>query len=390
MKKILVFLVAILILNTTFYTYAENSFPLHSDVIAIKENVFIDLKSRSACLMEPESGEIIYELNADEHLEPASVTKIMSVLLIYEALSEGKITKSDVITASETASNMGGSQIWLEPGEQMSIDEMLKAILVVSANDCTVAMAEHLCGSEGAFVNLMNEKAKELKMTNTNFVNCTGLPVENHYTSAKDIAIMTRELIKYDDVFNYTLIWMDSLRNGEFGLSNTNKLIRFYPGANGLKTGFTDSAGYCISATAERDGMKLISVVMKAPTSDERFSDAKKLLDYGYANFSVYKMSEDVTKTVKVVGGKEDEVKISYNTYSLLLPKGRERLVETVNNIPDKISAPVKEGDVIGNITYSLDGENIATIDVYAVNGIERMGFLDVFKKLMSYVTMKR
>lgn len=390
MKKIFALFIAFSIITGSICVSAKNSFELHSDVIAIKENVSIDLKSRSACLMEPDTGEIIYELNADEHLEPASVTKIMSVLLIYEALADGKITKNDIVTASETASNMGGSQIWLEPGEQMTIDEMLKAILVVSANDCTVAVAEHLCGSEQSFVNLMNSKAKELKMNNTNFVNSTGLPAENHYTCARDIAAMTRELIKYDDVFNYTLIWMDTLRGGEFGLSNTNKLIRFYPGANGMKTGFTDSAGYCMSATAEREGMKLISVVMKAPTSDERFSDAKKLLDYGFANFCVYKMSEDAYKTIKVVGGKENEVKISYDTYSLLLPKGRERLVETVTNIPDKITAPVKEGQVIGNVIYMLDGEQIATVDVFVMNGIEKMGFIDVFKKMMACITMKR
>lgn len=390
MKKIFLFLTVISLICTGVQVSAKNTFELHSDVIAIKENVSIDLKSRSACLMEPDTGEIIYEINADEHLEPASVTKIMSVLLIYEALEDGKITKSDIVTASETASNMGGSQIWLEPGEQMTIDDMLKAILVVSANDCTVAVAEHLCGSEQSFVNLMNTKAKELGMNNTNFVNSTGLPAENHYTCSRDIAIMTRELIKHDDVFNYTLIWMDTLRGGEFGLSNTNKLIRFYPGANGMKTGFTDSAGYCMSATAERDGMKLISVVMKSPTSDERFADAKKLLDYGFANFCVYKMTDDPYKTVKVVGGKENEVKISYNTHSILLPKGRERLVESVTNIPEKINAPVKEGQIIGNVTYSLDGEQIATVDVFVMNGIEKAGFFDIFKKTMACITMKR
>lgn len=390
MKKILALILVISITCSMYNVSAKNSSILHSDVIAIKENISIDLKSRSACLMEPDTGEIIYELNADEHLEPASVTKIMSVLLIYEALKDGKIKKTDTVTASETAAEMGGSQIWLEPGEQMSIDDMLKAILVVSANDCTVAVAEHLCGSEKAFVDLMNLRAKELKMNNTNFANSTGLPQDNHYTCARDIAIMTRELMKYDDVFNYTLIWMDSLRQGEFGLSNTNKLIRFYPGANGMKTGFTDSAGYCMSATAEREGMKLISVVMKAPTSDERFSDAKKLLDYGFANFSVYKMTEDAYKSVKVVGGKENEVKITYGTYSLLLPKGRERLVETTANIPEKINAPVKQGDVIGNVTYTLDGETIATVDVYAALGVEKLEFIDIFKMLLSCISMKR
>ena len=249
MKKIFSAVIALIIAVSSLSVSASEK-KLHSTVMTLKDNVTMSLKSQSACLMEAETGEILYEQNATEKLEPASVTKIMTVLLIYEALSSERIKKDDIVTASENAANMGGSQIWLEVGEQLTVDEMLKAILVVSANDCTVAMAEHLAGSEEAFVTLMNERAKELGMTNTNFINSTGLPAENHYTCAKDIALMTKELLKYEDVFNYTMIWMDSLRNGEFGLSNTNKLIRFYPGANGMKTGFTDTAGYCMSPTA--------------------------------------------------------------------------------------------------------------------------------------------
>jgi len=364
--------------------------PLHSTVMTLKDNVTIDLKSQSACLMEAETGEIIYEKSAAEHLEPASVTKIMTVLLIYEALADGRITKSDIVTASETAANMGGSQIWLEPSEQMSVDEMLKAILVVSANDCTVAMAEHIAGSEDAFVVLMNERAKNLGMNDTNFVNSTGLPAENHYTCAKDIALMTRELLKHDDVFNYTMIWMDSLRNGEFGLSNTNKLIRFYPGANGMKTGFTDSAGYCMSATATRDGMTLISVVMKADTSDNRFSDAKKLLDYGFANFTVYRIAEGNLPPLAVKGGSVDKVSLNCSAKALLLTKGRDQLVESVTELPEYVKAPVSEGQVVGQIRYNLCGEEIAVIDITAVNGVKRMVFSDIFKKLLGTAVMIR
>ena len=358
--------------------------------MTLKETVTIDLKSESACLMEPETGRILYEKNPTQHLEPASVTKIMSVLLIYEALSDGRIKKDDIVTASETASTMGGSQIWLEAGEQMTVDEMLKAILVVSANDCTVAMAEHLAGSEQAFVAIMNDKAKKLGMNDTNFVNSTGLPAQDHYTCAKDIAIMTCELMKYEDVFNYTMIWMDSLRNGEFGLSNTNKLIRFYPGANGMKTGFTDSAGYCMSATATREGVNLVAAVMKAQSSDDRFSDAKKLLDYGFANFSVYRICTEDLPPIKVKGAKVKTVGLSCDSGAVLIPKGRQNLVETHTELPEFITAPIAQGQTVGRVRYILSGEEIAVIDIVAKNGVARISFLDIFKKILATAAMIR
>lgn len=389
MKKLLAILLSLNLILISPLCFAKEK-KLHSTVMTLKENVTMDLHSKSACLMEAETGEILYEQSANEKLEPASVTKIMTVLLIYEALSDGRINKTDIVTASKTASEMGGSQIWLEEGEQMTVDEMLKAILVVSANDCTVAMAEHLAGSEEAFVTLMNEKAKELSMENTNFKNSTGLPIEGHYTSAKDIALMTRELLKYEDVFNYTLIWMDSLRNGEFGLSNTNKLIRFYPGANGMKTGFTDSALYCMSATATRDGMTLISVVMKADTSDNRFSDAKKLLDYGFANFSVYRIDEQKLPPLKVKGGVADSVALKYTSSAILLTKGRDKLVESKITLPEYIKAPVDEGQVVGQISYSLCGEEIAVVDITTLNGIEKISFSQILKKLIGTAVMIR
>ena len=387
-QSVILLLTVIFALTSCITVFAD--VPLHSTVMTLKDNVRMDLKSQSACLMESETGEIIYEQNPEEHLEPASVTKIMTVLLIYEALDSGKISKTDTVTASDYAASMGGSQIWLEQGEQMTVDEMLKAILVVSANDCTVAMAEHLAGSETAFVSMMNVRAKELGMTNTNFINSTGLPAENHYTCAKDIAIMTRELIKHEDVFNYTLIWMDSLRNGEFGLSNTNKLIRFYPGANGMKTGFTDSAGYCMSATATRDGMTLISVVMKADTSDNRFQDAKKLLDYGFANFTVYHVDSSPLPPMTVKGGKAGSVGLYYDTGSILLTKGRDSLVEQVVELPEFINAPVEKNQLVGNIRYILCGEEIANIKVFTRDGVEKLGFFDIFKKIMSCATLAK
>ena len=352
-------------------------------VAAAKTSVVMELNSRSACLMEPTTGEILFEQNAEEHLEPASVTKIMSVLLIYEALNDGRITKDDIVTASAAASEMGGSQIWLEAGEQMTVNDMLKAILVVSANDCTVAMAEHLAGSEATFVSQMNERAAELGMTNTHFENSTGLPAENHYTCAKDIAIMTRELLRYPDVFSYTTIWMDSLRGGEMGLTNTNKLVRFYPGATGMKTGFTSSAGYCMSATATRENMNLIAVVMKADTSDHRFEDAKKLLNYGFSNFRVYPIEKGVYAPITVRGGKVKTVELDSDSGAILLPKGRDKMVECLPEIPESVSAPIKEGDVLGVLHYSLSGEEIATVELRAKNGVRRVELWDIFEELL-------
>lgn len=356
---------------------------LPSATMTVKNGVVMELNSLAACLMEPSTGEILFEQNADRELEPASVTKIMSVLLIYEAIADGRLSKEDIVTAGTAAAEMGGSQIWLEAGEQMTVDQMLKAILVVSANDCTVAMAEHLAGSEATFVSQMNERAQALGTTHTHFVNSTGLPAEDHYTCAHDIAVMTRELMKYPDVFAYTTIWMDSLRDGAMGLTNTNKLIRFYTGANGMKTGFTSSAGYCMSATAVRDGMELIAVVMKADTSDHRFEDAKKLLNYGFSNFTVYRIEAAEIPQVTVHGGKTNHLTLDGKSDAILLPKGRDKLVECVPEVPDSLVAPIKQGEVVGKLHYSLAGEEIAEIELTARYGVERIGFWELFGHLL-------
>lgn len=353
------------------------------------ETAQMTLNSNSACLMEPSTGQVLYEYNADERYEPASVTKVMTLLLIMEALDNGTITLDDTVTASMHAAEMGGSQIWLEYGEQLTVNEMLKAIVVVSANDCTVAMAEHLAGSEENFVARMNERAAELGMVNTTFKNCTGLPTEGHLTTARDIALMTCELSKHDTIFNYTTIWMDSLRGGAMGLSNTNKLIRFYPGATGMKTGYTSSAGYCLSATATRDGMSLVATMMKAKTSAERFSDAKKLLDYGFANYSVYRCDDTPIDPIPVKGGKSESAALSYGGCSVLLPKGREKKVEVVLELPEYVSAPINEGDVVGKARFVIDKEEIAVKDITAAETVERLGVTDIidkiFKKLMLF-----
>ncbi len=379
-KKILPLFLSIVLLISPSMTASA----VRTDVEAVSLGVELSLFSESALLMEASTGEVIYEKNADERLEPASVTKVMSLLLICEALDEGVISLSDMVTGSDKASSMGGSQIWLEVGEQMSVDDMLKAMVVVSANDCTVAMSEHLAGSEESFVAKMNEKAAELGMKNTHFVNCTGLPVEGHYTCARDIAIMTRELLKHEVILNYTNIWMDSLRGGAMGLSNTNKLIRFYPGANGMKTGYTSSAKYCLSATAKRDGMQLIGAVMKAPTSDERFQDAKKLLDFGFANFSVYNTEVTELPEMRIKGGVKPYAPVEYAAKEILVAKGREKQIETYMQLLDEVKAPVKAGDVVGKMIYKIGEETVAEVDVVMSEDVSRMGFGDVIRRIFT------
>ena len=361
-----------------------------ADIAAVSNGVAMDLKSASACLMEASTGEVLYEYNADEKLEPASVTKIMTLLLVMEALDNGVIKLDDMVTGSMNASKMGGSQIWLEYGEQFSVDDMLKAVVVVSANDCTMALAEHLAGSEEAFVARMNERAAELGMINTQFKNCSGLPEEGHYTTARDIAIMSRELIKHDQIFNYTMIWMDSLRDGQMGLSNTNKLIRFYPGANGLKTGFTSSAGYCLSGTAKRDKLQLIASVMKAPSSDERFEDTKKLLDYGFANFEVYEVENGSLDPLPVTGGTLDTVEVGYDGQDILLPKGRQKLVEQNVILDESIKAPVAAGQKVGVVKYTIEGEEIGSVDIVTLTEVPRVGYGDILMRILKKLTLLR
>lgn len=343
----------------------------------------LELHSKSACLMEASTGRILYEINADERLEPASVTKIMSLILVFEAMDEGKFDLDTPVSGSEHACSMGGSQIWLEQGETMSVNEMLKAVIVASANDCTVALGELVAGSEESFVSLMNERAEQLGMENTHFVNCTGLPVENHYTTARDIAIMTRELHKHKKVYDYTKIWMDTLRDGEFGISNTNKLIRFYNGATGMKTGYTSSALYCMSATAERDGMGLIAAVMKAETSDKRFADAKKLLEYGFANYSIYKPQEMELGSIKVLGGKQNSVGIESELCEILIEKGRKNKVEVRVDLEESVQAPVEKNTKVGNVYFSVEGKEIASFPVVTSEKVEKITFFDIFTRLL-------
>ena len=337
----------------------------------------LGLNAKSAILMEDSTGKVLYESNPDERVPIASVTKVMTMLLIMEAVDSGKITLDDMVTVSENAMSYGGSTMFLEAGEQLTVNDMMKGIAVASANDGCVAMAEHLAGSESAFVDMMNAKAQELGMENTHFMNTNGLDEDDHYSSARDVAIMSRELIKHKTIFNYTSIWMDTLRGGKFQLANTNKLIRFYEGANGLKTGSTSKALCCLSATAKRNDMQLIAVVLGAPTSAERFSSAKSLLDYGFANYAVNTQvtAGDEIDRVHVEKGVDNEVSmVAADTYSTLVKKGQEDNVTKEVILDEQITAPLEAGEKLGTMKISRDGETLAEIDLNAANAVEKKG----------------
>ena len=340
---------------------------------------------KSAVLMEATTGTVLYEYQRDEKLSPASVTKVMTMLLIMEAIDSGLITTEDTVTASEHACSMGGTQIYLEVGEQMTVNDLLKAIAVPSANDAAVAMAEYIAGSEEEFVNRMNQKAKDLGMQHTNFTNCTGLFDDaNHETTAYDIALMTKELVKYEKIYEYTKIWMDTLRNGEFGLSNTNKMLRTYSGMTGMKTGFTKISGYCFSGTAERDGMTLIVTIMGGTTSEARFSASAKLLDYGFASYAIAKGGEIELSSVKVRKGRVEiaEVEVVGELHAVV-PKGQEKLVESTVTLTEEIEAPAPKGQQVGVVTYKIGDNTLQTCPIVLKEDVERCSIWDYFGRLI-------
>ena len=358
--------------------------------------VALEVAGKSAVLMDVATGTVLYESNAHEPLAPASVTKVMTMLLIMEAIDSGKIGWDDQVTASETAAAKGGSQIYLKVGETMTVSDMVKSIAVSSANDCACAMAEHLFGSESAFVEQMNRCAKELGMNDTNFVNCTGLDdapdAANHKTSAYDIAVMSRELLKnHPDIKKFTTIWMDTVRGGAFGLANTNKMVRFYSGCTGLKTGFTSGAGYCLSASAQRDGMELIAVVMGAATSQERFAACKSMLDYGFANFALYTPALQENASVAVELGKESRVNaVAAEQTSLLVDKAQLSAVTTEMTLEETVSAPVSQGQRLGTLTVKAGDKILSQIPLVAERPVERMNWGDIFMMLLRRVAMAK
>ncbi len=391
MKKLVCFLLAVLlipgcsVLAETPVTVSSEcdlsdiDVPLDSTTVNAAVGQKLDIKAKSAFLLEPLTGTVLYEDNADEILPPASITKILSLVLIMEAIDRGQLTRETVITASEHACSMGGSQIWLKPGETMTVDDLLKATVIASANDATVALAEAVAGSEEGFVALMNERAKELGMNSSHFVNCTGLDAEDHVMTAHDVGLAAAELIGHPLIKNYSTVWMDTLRDGKSELVNTNKLVRFYKGTTGLKTGTTSQAGSCLAATAERDGLSLVAVIMGGASSNDRFNGAKKLLDFGFANFSFAEIKPDVPKKLEiaVTGGTENTVGVlPGEPFRYLCEKSKAGGITRKTVLKDKIAAPVKKGDPVGSVDLYNGKEKIGSIGLYAAVTVPKRDFL--------------
>jgi D-alanyl-D-alanine carboxypeptidase (penicillin-binding protein 5/6) len=356
------------------------------DVNAVTEET---ITAPSAVLMETSSGKILFEKNPHEQRPCASITKVMTMLLVCEAIDNGKLSLDDTITASAHAASMGGSDIWLEEGETMSADDMIKATVVASANDAAVALAEHLCGSEEVFVEKMNEKASQLGMNDTVFKNCNGLDEDGHITSAYDVAVMSRELMKHEMIFDYTSIWLDNLRDGKTQIVNTNKLLKTYKGITGLKTGTTNDAGCCMAASATRGDMSLVAVVLGCNSGKERFSDAAALLDYGFANFSVtqLKAPEDLPKTIKVENGMQGNIGIGCDVNaSIVLDKNSSSKIVSKIDLPETIEAPVVSGQKLGTVTYSLDGNAVKSFEITALQDAEKISFASVFSVLLNSI----
>lgn len=397
MQKIKILIIVILLISlccstsycfSDFYTWSVNSVQTSTSISENSNGNFLNLEAGAGILIEQNSGKILYEHNIHEKLHPASVTKVMSLLLIMEAIDSGRITLDTQIPCSENASKMGGSQIWLDPKETLTVNDMLKAICVVSANDCVVALAEYLGGTEDGFVQMMNDKAKALGMNDTTFKNCHGLDEDNHLTSAYDISLMSRELlVNHPSITDYTTIWTDSLRDGKSALSNTNKLVRNYSGCTGLKTGSTSLALFNLSASATRDGLSLIAVVMKAPSSDIRFKNASSLLDYGFSNFSYQSFANknDIVKPINVTKGVSSSVNAVYESSpSFIVKKGEESSISYEISLNDSVQAPVSQGQILGSINYSLNGNSLSTVNLIADTSIDKIDLFTMSKHIFS------
>lgn len=402
MKKLTAIISLILFIATAIPTYAgEDSLDNASlieyyyslsngeiPVLSTLANPELKINGKGMVLIEASTGTILYENKKDEKLPPASVTKVMTMLLVMEAVDSEKISLEDKVSASAHAVSMGGTQIYLELGETMTVHELLKAVAVPSANDAAVALAEYIAGSESEFVRLMNKRASELGMVNTNFTNCTGLFDDNeHYTTAYDLALATKELLTHNKILEYTTIWMDSLRNGEFGLANTNKLLRTYSGMNGMKTGYTQLAGHCLSGTAQRNGMQLIAVVLGSPTSQDRFSAVSTMLDYGFSTYSVINEIPSIPESIPVNKGKLKSVKIGANeTLNMVVPKGVEKNLTKTIELTDCLEAPIEIGENIGAITYKLDDKIIKVIPISVMENCEKAKFSDYLIEILKEI----
>ena len=350
------------------------------------EDGFLGLNCKSAILMEATTGTVLYCQNAEEAMPPASVTKIMTLLLLMEAIDSGIIHLEDHVTVSANAASMGGSQVYLKEGEKMMLEDLLKSVVIASANDAAVALAEYLYGSVSAFVSKMNERARELGMKDTSFENVTGLDdtAEHHLTSAKDIAIMSRELIAHPTILQYSSIWMDTIRDGAFGLTNTNRLVRFYPGCTGLKTGSTSKAGFCVSVTAVRNGFSLICVIMGAESRDIRNAAAVSLLDWGFANYGLFTSAGEDLGTVRVTGGEEENCPVSRPVFSCVLPKADLSRVEKQVQMPDRVSAPVMAGSPVGEVVFRVGEKEIGKVPVIATETVEKLTFFEILRRAIA------
>ena len=381
MKKFLsVFLIFTLLLLSTFSSFAD----IYTEDEEVSKGV--DITAESAILMEANTGTILYSKNTEYFNSPASVTKIMTLLLVCEALDRGDFKLDDIVSISEYSSSMGGSQVFLEQGEKFSVEELIKCTVIASANDAAVALAELVSGSESAFVARMNERAGELGLVKTSFENATGLDDDtvNHYTCVSDIAVMSRELIKYDIIKKYSSLWQDNIRNGEFTLTNTNRLVRYYDGCTGLKTGSTDKAGYCISVTASRGDMDLICVIMNAPSIKDRNNDAKSLLDFGFYGYGTYKIDLSGLDLIEVDRGKEEYIKPTAESERIILPKSDISRVKAVYKLNDKVSAPIKKGDSLGSVEFYVGEKMVYEWKVYAEREVEKVTFIDIFLSILS------
>lgn len=392
MKKIISFILSsVLVLSLGIISFAENDTKsaaeyengFYSDV-----NLEIEQEFGGIYLCEASTGKVLYASGEFKAASPASVTKVMTLLLVCEALKEGKFSLSDTVRVSAKAASMGGSQVFLEEGERITVEDLIKSTVIASGNDSSVALAELTAGSEAAFVKMMNEKAAKLGLKNTHFENTTGLDdtTTNHYSCAADIATMSRELINHKIILDYSSIWQDTIRNGEFTLTNTNRLVRYYDGCNGLKTGSTDKAGYCITATAKRGNMQLIAVVMGAKTRDERNAIARTLLDFGFANYALYDKNESFIENVDVRKGRIDSTALYSAPFSCVVDKSKQSKIELIYEIPEFIVAPITSGDTVGKIIYKIDGEQIGESEIYIKEKIEKIKFGDLLGRILKRI----
>ena len=390
MKKLLSLLICLItVLNCLFLNVAASSDEGYSEPeYNVESTNSLEINAKSAVLMDAETGTVLFMKNAAEALPPASVTKIMTLLLVAEAIDSELISLDDTVCVSANAASKGGSQIFIKEGEEFTVEELLKSTVIASANDAAVALAEAVSGTEESFVERMNERAAELGMKNTHFENSTGLDdtVIDHLTSAYDIALMSRELIKHSAVTDYSGVWQDSIRNGEFVLTNTNRLVRYYEGCTGLKTGSTDKAGFCVSATAKRDGMHLIAVVMGAETRDERNNAARAMLDFGFSNYALYTDHETALEDIPIMRGVKDSSTAYSKSFSKLVGKADKKRIVKEYTICDSVSAPIQSGQVVGSITYKLDGEIIGKSDVYLKEDIAEIGIKDLFLRMLKTI----